>query len=235
MLWNGSSVRNSASPWRTCRVVQMIASRRPYSAAVSCGGRHIERIAHAEQRAAGCLAASARVTARSGIVGRGVMDTSAAQAVAVDMSHSGSSGVVHASVHQGFDDAACGVEFDGLVEEIVGSGRRACLSECRRRVIRQHDRDNARRGFRQRPDQVEAAAVRQPQVDDHDIRLAAADVRPRVLAVFRLAHDGDTADRADEQRDPLSDGDGVIDEKHPERGGQLAGIHAGSIVLRRRK
>ena len=64
---------------RTCRVVQMIESRRPYSAAVRCGGRHIVRIAHTEQRAAGCLAASARVTARSGIVGRGAMDTSAAQ------------------------------------------------------------------------------------------------------------------------------------------------------------
>ena len=38
-------------------------------------------------------------------------------------------------------------------------------------------------------------------------------------SVFRFADDGDTADRADEQRDPLPDGDGVIDEKHPERGG----------------
>ena len=67
--------------------------------------------------------------------------------------------------------------------------------------------------------QVEAAAVRQPQVDDHHVRLAAADMRQRFLAVFRLADDGDTADRADEQRDPLPDGGGMIDEKHPERGG----------------
>ncbi|GBH23309.1 hypothetical protein BvRS1_03580 [Burkholderia vietnamiensis] len=66
--------------------------------------------------------------------------------------------------------------------------------------------------------------------------MRAADVRQRILAVLRLADDHDAANRADEQRDPLPDGIGVGDKKHPARGGGWqAGIHPASIVLRRRK
>src|SRR3569623_1673964 len=121
------------------------------------------------------------------------------------------------------DDLRDAQELVALVEEFGGAGSQAGLAVSIGRIVRHHDENGAPAVATERPQDVEAAALAQVEVEQDDVGCRAGNAGDRVDGGYRLAAAAGVA-LLDHLGHARANGGGVLDEVDRDALG-MSGLH----------
>jgi hypothetical protein len=111
-------------------------------------------------------------------------------------------------------------EFRGFVEKMIGSAPPAFVPENRFVAVGQHDDEAGGRGLFDAAQQIEAAAVRQAEVEQDRFRAQLLELSPGFGDAAGLARQADRIVIRQQRVEALADDGGIV---HDEDGGRMEG------------